>query len=97
MLQKRLLGRILSIESIRELRRIKNRLSALKSLSDAGKLPLNQELKNWIDLREKLPRITEVCQSLDLSEPSTSQEQTEIDLSDNRCKLVRHFQSTALD
>lgn len=45
----------LSIENIRELRRIKNRLSALKSLSDAGKLPLNQELKSWLDLREKLP------------------------------------------
>jgi hypothetical protein len=45
----------LSKESILKLRRIKNRLSALKSLSDAGKLPLNPELKSWLALRDKLP------------------------------------------
>lgn len=52
---KAVVWKSLSIESIRELRRIKNRLSALKSLSDAGKLSLNQELKSWLDLRDKLP------------------------------------------
>jgi hypothetical protein len=45
----------LSMRDIQELRRIKNRLSALKLLSDTGKIIPNQELKNWLHLREQLP------------------------------------------
>ena len=44
-----------SLEDIRELRRIKNRLSRLQRLSDKHLLPPNQELDRWLAIRTKLP------------------------------------------
>jgi hypothetical protein len=44
-----------SLEDIRELRRIKNRLSRLQRLSEQHLLPPNQELDRWLAIRTKLP------------------------------------------
>lgn len=44
-----------SIEEIRELRRIKNRLGVISVLANSDKYVLNSELNNWLSLREKLP------------------------------------------
>lgn len=53
--QKAANWRSCNIEEIRELRRIKNRLGIISVLADSEKYILNQELKDWLALREKLP------------------------------------------
>lgn len=45
----------LSVEDMRELRRIKNKLSVLKSLSACNLLPPKQEVHEWLALYEQLP------------------------------------------
>lgn len=47
--------KICKLEEIRELRRIKNRLGVISVLADSNKYALNEELKHWLSLREKLP------------------------------------------
>jgi len=45
----------LNIDEIRELRRIKNRLKVILVLAKSKKFIPNEELRAWIDLRERLP------------------------------------------
>jgi hypothetical protein len=44
-----------SIEMLRGLRQIKNRLSVIKSLVNSGQIKPNRELTNWLSLFDKLP------------------------------------------
>lgn len=44
-----------NVKIIRELRRIKNRLARIKSLIDGGKFIPDEEIMEWLSLREKLP------------------------------------------
>jgi hypothetical protein len=53
--QKSTVWKTLSIEDIRELRLLKNRLSVLTLLVNSGKIKPNQELSAWLLLRNKLP------------------------------------------
>ncbi|MBW4577689.1 MAG: hypothetical protein KME08_20850 [Aphanothece sp. CMT-3BRIN-NPC111] len=43
------------IEKLRELREIKNRLGAIKLLSQSKQFTLDEEISNWLSLQEKLP------------------------------------------
>ncbi|MEG5058763.1 hypothetical protein QUB60_12130 [Microcoleus sp. A2-C5] len=45
----------LPIEEIRELRQLKNRLKVIAALASSDKYVLDEELKAWLLLREKLP------------------------------------------
>ena len=45
----------LDLNSIRELRRIKNRLSPIRVLEDANVLPAEHGLGDWLSIREQLP------------------------------------------
>jgi hypothetical protein len=45
----------LPIGEIRELRQLKNRLKVIAALADTDKYVLDESLKSWLDLREKLP------------------------------------------
>lgn len=46
---------MLPIAEIRELRQLKNRLKVIAALADSDKYVLDESLKSWLDLREKLP------------------------------------------
>lgn len=48
-------GKRLNIEDIRELRRIKNRLNIIIALAESDKFTLNEELRAWLSLRNRLP------------------------------------------
>ena len=45
----------LPIDDIRELRKIKNQLNVISVLAESGQLTSNQELTEWLSLRQKLP------------------------------------------
>jgi hypothetical protein len=45
----------LPIEDVRKLRNVKNRLVGIKLLLDAGILPTDSSLHQWIVIREELP------------------------------------------
>lgn len=47
--------RELPLEQIRELRRIKNRLSIIQALAATRKGPLANDLREWLSIRERLP------------------------------------------
>ena len=47
--------KMLPIAEIRELRQLKNRLKVIAALADSDKYVLDESLKYWLDLREKLP------------------------------------------
>lgn len=44
-----------NLEEVKKMRKIKIRLKVIKLLADADKILINQELKNWISLFDKLP------------------------------------------
>jgi hypothetical protein len=45
----------LNIEDIRELRRIKNRLNIIVVLAESDKFMINEEIRAWLSLRDRLP------------------------------------------
>ena len=45
----------LPIAEIRELRQLKNRLKVIAALADSDKYVLDEELKTWLSVRERLP------------------------------------------
>jgi hypothetical protein len=47
--------KMLPIAEIRQLRQLKNRLKVIAALADSNKYVLDEALKSWLDLREKLP------------------------------------------
>jgi hypothetical protein len=53
--QKAANWKTLPIEEIRELRQLKNRLKVIAALANSDKYVLDEELKSWLLLREKLP------------------------------------------
>ncbi|MCC3405942.1 MAG: hypothetical protein JGK17_10195 [Microcoleus sp. PH2017_10_PVI_O_A] len=53
--QKAANWKTLPIEEIRELRQLKNRLKVITALSKSDKYVLDEEIKTWLALREKLP------------------------------------------
>ncbi len=46
---------VLSVDEIKELRRLKNRLKVLVLINQSHKYVLDGEFKEWLDLRHKLP------------------------------------------
>jgi len=53
--QKAANWKTLPIQEIRELRQLKNRLKVIAALASSDKYVLDEELKAWLSLREKLP------------------------------------------
>ncbi|MCC3421125.1 MAG: hypothetical protein JGK28_25260 [Microcoleus sp. PH2017_07_MST_O_A] len=53
--QKAANWKTLAIEEIRELRQLKNRLKVIAALANSDKYVLDEELKAWLSLPEKLP------------------------------------------
>ncbi len=53
--QKAANWKTLPIQEIRELRQLKNRLKVIAALASGDKYVLDEELKSWLLLREKLP------------------------------------------
>lgn len=53
--QKAANWKTLPIQEIRELRQLKNRLKVIAALANSDKYVLDEELKAWLSLREKLP------------------------------------------
>ena len=53
--QKAANWKTLPIAEIRELRQLKNRLKVIAALASGDKYVLDEQLKSWLSLREKLP------------------------------------------
>ena len=53
--QKAANWKMLPIEEMRELRQLKNRLKVIAALASGDKYVLDEQLKAWLSLREKLP------------------------------------------